>query len=185
MRRWRSRCGDDPVTAHALTELAGPPTFAVVSMRRTTRPALGRNTTCCRVTDTFAHGVGPQPSCVGNSLSLRISVCAGRPLVARANLVTAWPLVASGAGLVYLPATSEGWPQHCYDSLPRRAHATEWRFAKSKPRGGTVDHKSRCDHSMKRTNIRDICARLVIWIATGIFMMIDRSLQLPQELDEI
>jgi len=56
---------------------------------------------------------------------------------------------------------------------------------RSQSRGGTVDHKSRCDHSMKRTNIRDIFARLVIWIATGIFMMIDRSLQLPQELDEI
>lgn len=31
----------------------------------------------------------------------------------------------------------------------------------------------------------NIRARVVIWIATGIAAMIDRSLQLPQELDEI
>jgi hypothetical protein len=30
-----------------------------------------------------------------------------------------------------------------------------------------------------------MAARLVIWIVVGIFMMIDRSLELPQEVDEI
>ena len=38
---------------------------------------------------------------------------------------------------------------------------------------------------IKRTNMRNILARLVIWFATKIVMMIDRSLQMPQELDEI
>jgi len=83
------------------------------------------------------------------------------------------------------PGTCEGWPQHCYDSLPHRAYSTEWRLASPKPRSDTVDNESRCDESMKRTNMRNIPARLVIWIATGIVMMIDRSLQLPQKLDEI
>jgi hypothetical protein len=54
-----------------------------------------------------------------------------------------------------------------------------------KPRGATVDDQSCCDDSMRRPNMRNIPARMVIWIATGIAMMIDRSLQLPQELDEI
>jgi hypothetical protein len=54
-----------------------------------------------------------------------------------------------------------------------------------KPRGGTVDNQSRCDESMRRPNMGNIRARVVIWIATGIAAMIDRSLQLPQELDEI
>jgi hypothetical protein len=33
--------------------------------------------------------------------------------------------------------------------------------------------------------MRNIPARVVIWIVIGIFMMIDRSLELPQELDKI
>ncbi|AGB24587.1 hypothetical protein Mycsm_04342 [Mycobacterium sp. JS623] len=33
--------------------------------------------------------------------------------------------------------------------------------------------------------MRNIRARLVIWIATRIVLMIDRSLELPQQLDEI
>ena len=45
--------------------------------------------------------------------------------------------------------------------------------------------ESRADDSIKRTNMRNIRARLVMWIATKIVMMIDRSLQMPQELDEI
>ena len=48
-----------------------------------------------------------------------------------------------------------------------------------------IGNESRCDDTRKRTNLRNIRARLVIWIATRIVMMIDRSLQLPQELDEI
>ena len=47
---------------------------------------------------------------------------------------------------------------------------------------------SGAEHNMlpiKRTNMRNIRARLVIWFATKIVMMIDRSLQMPQELDEI
>lgn len=38
---------------------------------------------------------------------------------------------------------------------------------------------------MRRPNVRNIRARMVIWIVAGIATMIDRSLQLPQELDEI
>jgi len=48
-----------------------------------------------------------------------------------------------------------------------------------------ADPESRADDSIKRTNMRNIRARLVISIATKIVMMIDRSLQMPQELDEI
>jgi hypothetical protein len=33
--------------------------------------------------------------------------------------------------------------------------------------------------------MRNIRARLVIWIVIWILMMIDRSLELPQELEEI
>jgi hypothetical protein len=64
-----------------------------------------------------------------------------------------------------------------------RAYATDWRVASPRPRGD--NNQSRCADSMKRTNMRNIRARLVIWIATRIVIMIDRSLQLPQELDEI
>jgi hypothetical protein len=136
------------MTGRLLTELGGPPTILAlrpfdhaywldpVSSRgvRATRNSFcsGRNMTCCRGAENFAH-------CVAVSAEL------GRKPTAR-----------SGS-----------------------------RCAQSDGKKDTVDNESRCDESMKRSNMRNIRARLMIWIATRIVMMIDRSLRLPQELDEI
>jgi hypothetical protein len=75
----------------------------------------------------------------------------------------------------------EGWPQHCYDSSPHRAFATEWQLAQPKSRGDTVNNESRCDGPMKGTNMRSILARLVMWAAEKL----DRSLLPVPEVDEI